>query len=141
MKTNSVLAFIFALTALLTIISLFGWLGYNNLSKIISRRPEYCEHFSVDLIPETYSSILKIGQGKLIKVNMTNNEFEDEFKIGIKGPEWVANRPFKIRLEQGQSEDVFIYFSPDIGSEGNYTVTVFAESYCGYVETNIKVKV
>jgi len=140
MKTNSMLAFIFTLLALVMIISLFGWIVYKNIPSI-NRRPEYCEHFSVDLKPETYSSILEVGQGKLIKVNVTNNGFEDEFRIGVEGPNWVVARPFKIKLEQGQSENIFIYISPTVGSEGNYTFTVFAKSYCGYVETEIKVRV
>jgi len=141
MKANSISAFILTLVALSMMLGLLGWLGYNKLSEIISKNPEYCNQFSVNLIPETYSSILEIGQGKLIKVNMTNNGFEDEFKVGIKGPEWVAARPFKIKLGQGQSNDIFVYTSPTIGSEGNYTITVFVESYCGYTETNVKVRV
>ena len=140
MKTNSMLAFILTLVALVMVVGLFGWMIYRILPGI-TRRPEYCEHFSVDLIPETYSSILEIGQGKLIKVSITNNGFEDEFRIGIEGPKWVATRPFKMKLEQGQSEDIFVYISPTVGSEGNYTLTIFAESYCGYVETDIKVRV
>jgi len=140
MKTNSMLAFIFTLVALVMVVGLFGWMIYRILPRI-TRRPEYCEYFSVDLTPETYSSILEIGQGKLIKVNITNNGFEDDFRIGLKGPNWVATRPFKMKLEQAQSEDIFVYISPTVGSEGNYTLTVFVKSYCGYVETDIKVRV
>ena len=122
------------------VVGLFGWMVYRILPRI-TKRPEYCEHFSVDLTPESYSSILEIGQGKLIKVTIINNGFEDEFRIGVEGPKWVATRPFKMKLEQGQSQDIFVYISPTVGSEGNYTLTVFAKSYCGYVETDIKVRV
>ena len=126
--------------ALVMMLGLFGWLVVTNLPKII-RTPEYCQRFSVDLKPESYSTTLEIGKGKLIKVNITNNGFENEFKIGLKGAEWVVARPIKIRLSQNQSEDIFVYMSPAVGSEGNYTITVFAKSYCGMKEAEIKVKV
>ncbi len=140
MKTNSILAFILTLVALLMVVGLLGWMVYRILPRI-TRRPEYCEHFSVDLKPESYSAMLEVGQGKLIRVNITNNGFEDEFRIGVKGPKWVATRPFKMKLEQGQSEDIFVYISPTVGSEGNYTVKVFAKSYCGMEEAEIKIEV
>ncbi len=140
MKTNSMVAFLFTSIALLMIIGLFGWLIITNLPRI-ARSPEYCKNFSVDLKPKSYSTLLEVGQGRLIKVNITNNGFEDEFNIGVKGPEWIATRPFKVRLNQNQSEDIFVYISPTVGSEGNYTITVFAKSYCGVKETEIKVKV
>ncbi len=140
MKTNNMIAFFLTLIALVMIVGLFGWLIITNLPRI-TRSPEYCKNFSVDLKPESYSTTLEIGQGKLIKVNITNNGFEDQFSIGVKGPEWVATRPLKLRLNQNESEDIFVYISPTVGSEGNYTVTVFAKSYCGVEEAEIKVKV
>ena len=140
MKLNSILAFLFTLIAFLMILGLFGWLIVENLPRI-TRTPEYCKNFSVDLKPESYSTLLDIGKGKLIKINITNNGFEDEFRIGFKGPNWVVTRPFKIRLDQGQSDDIFVYMSPTVGSEGDYTVIVFARSYCGIEQTEIKLKV
>jgi len=140
MKTNSMIAFLLTLVALLLMLSLFGWIVYKNSPRLF-RSSEYCEHFSIDLKPESYSTLLKAGQGKLIKLNITNNGFEDEFKIGVEGPKWVAIRPFKLRLEQGQSEDIFVYMSPNVGSEGNHTVTIFVKSYCGIEEVEIKLRV
>ncbi|NCO97014.1 MAG: hypothetical protein COY38_03300 [Candidatus Aenigmarchaeota archaeon CG_4_10_14_0_8_um_filter_37_24] len=141
MKTNSLLAFVLTLAALLMLIGLVGWIVYNNLSATIYRDPEYCKHFSVDLKPESYSAELEVGYGKLIRVNITNNGFEDTFDIGFKGPDWIATRPLKMDLGQGKSEEIFVYMSPIVGSEGNYTVAVFAKSYCGIEETEIKIKV
>ncbi len=141
MKTNSLLAFIFTAVALVMLFGLLGYLGYSYLGKLILREPEYCEHFSVDLKPESYSAELEVGKGELIKVEVTNNGFEDEFRIGVEGPRWVATRPVKVRLDQGESEEIFVYLSPNIGSEGNYSLIVFAKSYCGREEIEISVKV
>jgi len=141
MRKNSLVAFILTLLALVMIIGLVGFIGYRNLSEYLSREPEYCEQFSVDLKPESYSAELEVGKGKLIKVTITNNGFEDEFTIGVEGPKWVANRPVEVRLDQGESEEIFVYMSPDVGSEGDYTLIIFVESYCGREETEIRVKV
>lgn len=141
MKTSSLFAFVLTFLALVMIIGLLGYISYRNLSDYLSREPEYCEQFSLDLEPETYSAELEVGKGMLIKVEITNNGFEDEFRIGVEGPDWVATRPVKIRLDQGESEQIFVYMSPDIGSEGSYTLTVFAKSYCGREETEIKIEV
>ena len=140
MKPNSMIAFFLTAIALVMILGLLGWLVVSGLPWT-TRTPEYCEHFSVDLKPDSYSTILEIGHGKLIKVNITNNGFEDEFKINMDGPGWVVARPVKVRLGQGESGDIFVYMSPSIGSEGNDTVTVFAKSYCGMEKAEIKVKV
>jgi hypothetical protein len=141
MRKNSLVAFILTLLALVMIIGLVGFIGYRNLSEYISREPEYCEQFSIELKPESYSAELEVGKGKLIKVIIMNNGIEDEFTIGVEGPKWVATRPVEVRLDQGESEEIFVYMSPNVGSEGNYTLTVFAESYCGREETEIMVKI
>ncbi|MBD3155205.1 MAG: hypothetical protein GF368_00940 [Candidatus Aenigmarchaeota archaeon] len=141
MKTNSLFAFILTLLALVMVIGLFGYIGYRGLSKYLLRRPQYCEQFSVDLEPEMHSAELEVGKGKLIKVKITNKGFEDEFRIGFEGPEWIATRPVKVRLDQGETEEIFVYMSPGVDSEGSYTLMVFVESYCGREETEIRVTV
>jgi len=141
MKTNSLLAFIFTVISLVMIIGLLGYLGYSYTGKLILREPEYCEHFSVVLGPEMDFVDLEVGKGKLIKVSITNKGFEDEFKIGFEGPRWIATRPLRVRLKQRESDEIFVYMSPDIGSEGNYTLTVFAQSYCGTEKDEILIEV
>jgi len=140
MKFNSFIAFVLTLTALLMVLGLIAWVFVTNFSKILAKK-DYCEHFMVELTPETYFINLEAGKGKLVKVNIKNLGFEDEFKILTDGPKWVTVRPNKIRLNQYESEDIFVYISPAIGSEGNYTVSVIAKSYCGISETKIIAKV
>ena len=140
MKFNSMIAFFLALIALAMILGLVGW-TVAQIVPGISRSPDYCEHFFVEMSPEFTSTQLEVGEGKLIKINITNYGFEDQFKVRVDGPDWIVARPLKIRLGQDKSDDIFVYMSPTVGSEGNYTVTVFVESYCGIKETQLKVKV
>jgi hypothetical protein len=141
MKTNSLLAFIFTSIALIIILGLIGYLAYNCLTMFIYRDTEYCQNFSVDLYPEVSSVDLEIGKGKLVKVEITNNGFEDEFRVGTRGPRWTAARPKNIRLDQGETREIFLYLSPNIGTEGEYTLTLFVKSYCGMEETQIEITV
>lgn len=139
MKLNSLLAFALAIVALLMVLGLVGFLVYDNLFRLMI--PEYCEHFSLVLDPEESDVDLKIGEGKLVKMDVRNEGFEDEFKVTVEGPGWIIARPAKLRLNQGETGEVFIYMSPSIGSSGSYDAILSVQSYCGSVEEQIKLKV
>ncbi len=138
MKLKSLLAFLLTIFALILIFSTIVWVS---LRYIRFSKKDYCTHFSVDLKPEESEVILEVGKGKLVKVNIKNMGFEDEFKIKTEGPDWVVVKPEKIRLESGESNDIFIYLSPGFGTEGKYDVVISASSYCGFEEETIEVKV
>ena len=139
-KVRSLIAFFLTLTALIIIISIFGWLLYNRIRRL-AVKPEYCDEFLVELTPETYLIDAQVGRGKLLKVKIINHGFEDEFSISVDGPDWVALRPTKVRLNQGSIEEIFVYISPGIGSSGDYIATVRAKSYCGEAITRFRIKV
>ena len=139
MKIKSILAFLLTVLALVLIVSTGVWVFARYYVKF--SRKDYCTHFSVELEPEVDEVRLEVGKGKLVKVNITNMGFEDEFKIRVKGPEWVVVKPEKIRLESGESDDIFVYLSPSLGVEGKYDVVISANSYCGSEEGVIEVEV
>lgn len=140
MKINSLLAFVCTLLAFLMVFGLISWFAIENVSRI-SKSPEYCKNFSIQMEPEMASVKLEAGRGKLIKVNVTNEGFEDFFKITSEGPKWIATRPLNMRLNQGQSEDIFVYISPPKGVEGIYQIDIYAKSYCGFGKTKIDISV
>ncbi|MEM5777650.1 MAG: hypothetical protein QXJ06_04365 [Candidatus Aenigmatarchaeota archaeon] len=77
----------------------------------------------------------EIGQGKLVKGFIINKGFEDELKISVKGPDWVIAKPNRIRLYENQTEEVFVYVSPNV--KGNFTAKIKAESFCQKHEENL----
>ncbi|MHA1860415.1 MAG: COG1470 family protein [Candidatus Asgardarchaeia archaeon] len=138
MGFKEALAFILTLVALL--LTLYGCVLIS-VRYIRVARADYCSHFSINLEPEVREVELEPGRGKLVKVKLTNIGFEDEFSTGAKGPRWVVVKPEKIRLDSGESEDIFVYMSPGFGVQGEFNVRVFAHSYCGYKEVSIRVGV
>ncbi|MEM5801546.1 MAG: hypothetical protein QW474_01875 [Candidatus Aenigmatarchaeota archaeon] len=117
-KTISWLAIYVAL--LLTFVSLVLI-----IEKIIFRN---CDGYFAVISLENNKVSTEIGQGKLIKGFIINKGFEDELKINVKGPEWVIVKPNRIRLYANQTEELFVYISPNL--KGNFTAKIQAESFC-----------
>ncbi|MEM5793260.1 MAG: hypothetical protein QXY45_02785 [Candidatus Aenigmatarchaeota archaeon] len=139
-KANSIIAFSLTLIALLLVLGLIGWLLFEKIQDL-RKGTKYCDQFLVELRPEVYSIEADIGRGRLVKVEILNQGFEDEFKISVDGPSWVIARPTKVRLDQGEKSEIFIYISPGVGARGEYTVSIYAKSYCGVGETKLKISV
>lgn len=124
-KTNRLLAFVFTSLALLLVVA---GIAYDSVNYAVKR--SFCDRYAVVLEPEKSEVMLETGKGKLVKVNITNVGFEDEYSISIEGPTWAVSRPEKIRLEEGESGDIYVYMSPGYGVKGLFDVNVIARSFC-----------
>ncbi len=136
MKTKTIFAYIFTTSAL--IIALIALVVA--LKEIIFIEL-FCKNFSSQFIVETDEINAEIGKGKLVKSELKNHGFEDEYEISVRGPNWVIIRPDKIRLDANQTGDIFTYVSPPKGASGDFLISIVAKSYCQNKEENILVHV
>jgi uncharacterized membrane protein len=134
MRSNEFFAFLLTLIALLMVI---GGLAYSTIGFNFGGLD--CGYFDVQVEPEFNNIELEKGKGDLVKVELTNIGVEDEYKLSIKEPDWSLVKPRKVRLEQGESEELFVYISPTFDASGEYDVTLNVKSYC--VDEDFKIRV
>ena len=135
-QLNSLVAF------LLTTVALFLATAFISLQFVnISNVKSFCKDFSAELELETSNVILEQGKGKLVRGNLTNTGFENEFSLSSEGPSWVVVRPQILSLNKGEKESVFVYMSPDFGVKGVYTVKIIADDTCVHLEKSVKARV
>lgn len=102
---------------------------------------EVCSNFSGELKLEREDVALTVGEGKLIKGNITNTGLENEYKISTEGPQWVVVRPTTTRLGTNESEDLFVYVSPEFGAKGEFRIKLVVDALCIHLEKTILAKV
>ncbi|MEM5793262.1 MAG: hypothetical protein QXY45_02795 [Candidatus Aenigmatarchaeota archaeon] len=100
---------------------------------------EKCYGVDIDLDEDEIT--IKSGTGKLTKPvvkNIGTRTSAFDIKSSVI---WVAIRPERIVLEPNQSENIFVYYSPEYGSSGEYNVRLFVESENSSDYADVKVKV
>ncbi len=123
---------------LLTLISLsmssyFAFIEFSQLTAALDQ----CKNYSAEMKVDAKSMDLEIGKGKLVKAVLKNTGQVDEFQITKDGPDWVVIKPDKTKLGTNQTEEVFVYMSPIIGSEGKYNIKIITKSPCVYLQNEI----
>lgn len=135
-RTKTLLAYMLTASALLiALISLVF-----ALREMIFKE-SFCSKFSSQMKIETDELNAEVGKGKLVKSELINYGFEDEYKIYTKGVEWVVVKPNKLRLETNQTGEIFIYISPPSEASGDFLISIIAKSFCQEKEENILVHV
>ncbi len=130
------------ISLLLSLIALFVLSSFISLQLInISTASSVCSNFSADLKIENDEISLKAGEGKLIKGNITNTGFENEFVFSLKGPKWVVVRPQTLELSTDEVKELFVYVSPGFGVKGNFDIKLLADAPCVHLEKTIKANV
>lgn len=107
----------------------------------ISAAKSFCDNFSADFNIDTDKVSLKPGKGELIKGNVTNTGFENEFSISHRGADWVVVRPKIFQLDKNESGDVFVYMSPEFDARGDFDIRLIVDAACISLEKTIKASV
>jgi len=97
--------------------------------------------FGVDLKLDVDDMTIKSGTGKLTKPSVKNvgtrpNTFDIEASAT-----WVAIRPDKLTLSPNESQNIFVYYSPEYGSSGEYDIQLTAKAENAVDEEIIRVNV
>jgi hypothetical protein len=137
MKLNSVLAFLFTIIAVLTII-------YGLFSEYT--RPfesgGSCEGYSLFLFPDTNKVDTQIGKGIIVKLRVINaGSFGDRYEVSLNGPEWAIVKPTSFSLKAEETKTLFLYISPSLGNEGKYDIEINLKSKCVTESQTIEVGV
>jgi hypothetical protein len=126
MKFNSFLAFLLTLIAIITIVAGFAI----NFSDIFLYRKD-CEGYSLLLFPDENKVDTVVGKGELVKLRAVNaGNFGDEYQVSLFGPEWAVVKPDSFTLRSEEAKTLFLYISPDLGTEGKYDLDVTIKSKC-----------
>jgi len=84
--------------------------------------------YGVDLSVEEKEFGIELGRGKLIKAEVKNiGTKKDKFEI-VSDVDWVSIKPSSVSLEADESEDVYVYYSPEFGMEGIFNTSLTAKS-------------
>lgn len=127
---------------LLTVLALFLVSSFISLQVIgISAAKAFCSNFGLEINLEKENVSLVPGEGELVKGDIANTGFDNEYQLSTKGPEWVAVRPQIVRLETSETSDVFVYMSPDFGARGVFDVVFVVDGTCVNQEKTIKAEV
>jgi uncharacterized membrane protein len=105
----------------------------------ISLVSENC--YEVDLILDLTNFDILAGTGKLTKPTIKNLGTKgDTFELET-DKDWVKVKPNSLQLDSGESEDVYVYYSPEYGSFGEFNVkiTVFSDRSEDDEEVNVNV--
>lgn len=135
-KTKTMFAYILTFSALFIALIAFTF----TLRELIFKE-SFCSNFSSQMKIEKDEINVEVGKGKLVKSELINYGFEDEYKISVKGVEWVVVKPNKLRLENNQTGEIFTYVSPPSEVSGDFLLSIIAESFCQKKEENLLVHV
>ena len=126
MKFNSFLAFLLTLVAIVTIVAGFAI----KFSDIVFVKKD-CEGYSLILFADENKIDAVVGKGELIKLRAVNaGNFGDKYQVSLVGPEWAVVKPSSLTLRSEEAKSLFVYVSPDIGTEGKHDLDVTVESKC-----------
>jgi len=125
MKFKDFLAFLLTLLAILVVVA-------GLIFEVVTLFTEKsCEDYSLFLIPEETKINVEVGKGKLVKLKAVNaGKFIDKYKVEVDGPDWIVVKPESFSLEPEGMKTIFLYISPELGSEGKYEATVTVKSDC-----------
>ncbi|MBS3052243.1 MAG: hypothetical protein J4428_02645 [Candidatus Aenigmarchaeota archaeon] len=124
----------FSLTLIVLIMSsYFTFIEFSHIVFALDK----CKNHSAEINIESSNVDLEVGKGRLLKAILKNNGEVDDFQIIKDGPDWVVIKPEKTRLNINQTEEIFVYMSPDLGSEGKYKIKIMTKSSCVYLENEI----
>lgn len=138
MKTNSFLALLFTVIAIIIIIFGLG-MSFSNLVLPVEKN---CDGYSLFLFPDESKIDTEVGKGSLLKIRVINaGNFGDQYDVLLKGPEWVVVRPSSFGLKAEESKTLFLYVSPDVGNEGKYYLDLTVKSSCVSESQQIEVGV
>jgi uncharacterized membrane protein len=84
--------------------------------------------YGVDLVVEEDEFDIELGRGKLIEVEVKNlGTKEDNFEI-VSNVDWISIKPSSIDLEGGESQIVYVYYSPEFGMKGEFNASLTVSS-------------
>ncbi len=110
-----------------------------SMQGIIRFNIEKC--YGVDIQPEENKLTIPVGTGKLLKVKLINTGvMRDTYNISS-NVNWVSIRPIRVTLEGSESDDIFVYYSPEFGALGEYETKIRAASVKSSDEETITVNV
>ncbi len=72
-----------------------------------------------------------MGKGELIRLKAVNaGSYGDKYQVSLLGPEWAVVKPDSFTLRSEEIKSLFVYISPDLGTEGRYDLDVAVRSDC-----------
>ena len=126
MKFNSFLAFLLTLIAIVTVVAGFAV----KFSGMLFIRKD-CEDYSLILFADENKVDAVVGKGELIRLRAANaGSFGDKYQVSLLGPEWAVVKPESFTLRSDEVKSLFVYVSPDLGTEGRYDLDVTVKSGC-----------
>jgi len=128
MKFNDFLAFLLTLIAIVIVV--YGF-TIRFSEGLVPRLEENCEGYSVFIFPDEDKIDTEMGKGKLTRLRVINaGSFGDKYEVSLTGPEWAVIKPDSFSLKSEESKSLFLYISPDLGTEGKYDLEVTVKSKC-----------
>ena len=101
-----------------------------------------CSDYSVLMFQEETNIDAEVGKGNLVKLMVINTgSYTDNYEIELKGPEWFLIKPTSFTLKPEESKSLFLYVSPDFGTEGKYEIIVDVKSKCACERQVLEVSV
>jgi len=126
MKLNSFLAFLLTLIAIITIVAGFAV----KFSGVLFYKKD-CEGYSFILFADENKVDAVVGKGELIRLRVVNaGSYGDKYQVSLLGPEWAVVKPDSFTLRSEEVKSLFVYVSPDLGTEGKYDLDVTVKSNC-----------
>jgi len=127
MNSKSFLAFLLTLIAIITVVAGFA-IKFHGM---FYYKPEDCEGYSLILFADENKVDTVVGKGKLIFLRVVNaGDFGDKYQVSLFGPEWAVVKPDSFTLRSEEVKTLFVYISPDVGTEGRYDLDVTVSSDC-----------
>jgi len=126
MKFNSFLAFLLTLIAIVVIVAGFAI----KFSSMLFYKTD-CEGYSLILFANENKIDAIVGKGELIRLRAVNaGDYGDKYEVSLYGPDWAIVKPDSFTLRSEEVKSLFVYVSPDIGTEGRYDLDVTVKSNC-----------
>lgn len=125
MKFREFLAFLFTFIAIIIVVSALI-IEYSGMIF-----PRNCEGYSLFLFADENKLDTEVGRGELLRLRAINaGSYGDRYEVSLFGPEWAVVKPDSFTLRSEEVKSLFVYVSPDIGTEGKYDLDVTVKSNC-----------
>ena len=114
------------LVAIITVVAGFSI----KFSGMLFYKPD-CEGYSLILFADENKVDAVVGKGELIRLRAVNaGNYGDKYQVSLFGPGWAVVKPDSFTLRSEEVKSLFVYVSPDIGTEGKYDLDVTVKSNC-----------